>query len=160
MFTTEQLIHFIENGVKAQRAETFAQSEQLSLGEFVLKLEHIQDKTKFVYFADMVHIPTELDSWRGIYNELALNYTKGDFTITVEKLLTNAKEAVGKEFIGYKGGKFIMRRATPIWIANDGCTDGFLEGKEDTEEEFYSQALVDVLETEKEVLLITKLQDC
>ena len=48
-----------------------------------------------------------------------------------------------------------MGKTTPIWVSNHGISSGFKEGKGD--EEFYNQAVVDILEQKKRVVISTKL---
>ncbi len=74
---------------------------------------------------------------------------------TVKNLLDVLKLASGKYFIGYKGGDFTMGKTTPIWVANNGSTSGFKEGK--GEEKFYDQTVVDILEQKKRVIINTTL---
>ena len=70
--------------------------------------------------------PTGLDSYRGYYADLAIEYTavrpdtKG---LTVGELLEKARNAVGATFTGYKGGEFVMDEDTPIWISPYGLSE-------------------------------------
>jgi hypothetical protein len=68
--------------------------------------------------------PIGLDSWRGSYEQLALGYVndhnRGFELLTVADLLANCEAAVGKTFEGWKGGLFVMSRATPVWVSNRG----------------------------------------
>lgn len=74
-------------------------------------------------------IPTTLDSYRGFYNQLALGYEAGgEYHATVRKtvgdFLTELKEAVGKEYTGWKGGEYTMNEETPVWVDNPGSCCG------------------------------------
>jgi len=62
-------------------------------------------------------VPTGLDSYRGFYNHLCLEY-KQDGEVTVEALLTWCRQVDGKVLTGYKGGEFRMDKGTPLWAAN------------------------------------------
>lgn len=108
---------FISNALAANRATTLANSPQLALGEAILKLEAIPDKEKPIKY-DFGEYPESPRSWRGSYNELAIGY--GTTAVTAAWLLYELKSAIGKEYIGYKGGEFIMNKRTPLWVANCG----------------------------------------
>jgi len=138
----------INNAMAAHKAERLANSEQLTLGELILKLEAVQDKTKKVVFDFGDYAPTSIGSWRGSYSELALSYTnegrmEGGYAHTdscaqdewgykcdckpsdtfmdkptVAELLAILNDAMGKAFVGYKGGDFKMHKRTSIWVAN------------------------------------------
>lgn len=94
---------------------------QLDLGRFIEKLEQM-DPDHDVTFEFASLEPTDFDSYRGYYSDLALGFTDGATTKTplVKDLLTLAKEAVGKTFEGYKGGSYKMGVKTPLWVANYG----------------------------------------
>lgn len=106
--------------VQQRRQEELKNSPQILLGELIAKLEAILDRTKEVVFDFDGMIPTELDSWRGSYCELAIGYDSSATPPTLEKFLEMLKGAVGKTYEGYKGGDFVMGKATPVWIANYG----------------------------------------
>lgn len=69
----------LDNAVEAERAKRMKNSEQLTLGELVLKLE-LTDQSLPVVFDDGKYKPTGLNSWRGSYRELALQYEDGGGT--------------------------------------------------------------------------------
>lgn len=56
-------------------------------------------------------------SYRGYYEDLAFTPVMG---AKVAYMLAHAKEALGKEFHGYKGGKFTMKESTDCWVATNG----------------------------------------
>lgn len=62
--------------------------------------------------------PTSINSWRGSYDELALNFETQGEEMKVSDFLKMLKDCIGKEFTGYKGGEFVMHKGTPIWVAN------------------------------------------
>lgn len=139
----------------SQRAKEFASSDQLSLGELVLKLEAIKDKTKPIVFDFGNSAPCGLDSWRGVYAELSLHY--GDVGKTsVSDVLGWLKDANGKTFEGYKGGDFTMSRQTPIWVANYG--ESGVVGYKGSEEYHPSVMVVDVVDGDT-VTIITTAKD-
>lgn len=128
---------YVDNMLKASRADRFANSDQLTLGEIISKIETILDSSTrevrpnvvfdFAYFR-----PTVLDSWRGLYAELALGYDERGETDAGE-FLNELKSAVGKTFTGYKGGDFTMSRHTPVWVSNNGeaCNTAVIEVVDD-----------------------------
>lgn len=145
--------------------------EQLTLGELIDKLEPIaanQDRVKekfkeeaYVKFDFGSALPTGLSSWRGVYAELAINYSfngygdmvgykKEDLSTfepkppTVTEFLKMIKGAIGKTYTGWKGGDFEMDRDTPLWVSNDGDVG--------------NTAVVDVFNNEFSVILLTEYQ--
>ena len=126
----EELNELVAN----KRKESFEKSNQITLGELInqldnLELKYNEENYKSVYFDFGTAIPTDLDSWRGSYDELALGYEltgydrKDNSAFTdckADKLLEKLKSAVGKTYYGWKGGDFIMNENTPIWVANSG----------------------------------------
>lgn len=146
----------IEYAAKQMRISRFQRSKQLSLGKLIYLLEPIAKKqpeviNKFkheaeVYF-DFCHMfPTCIYSWRGAYDELALNHQRdGDpkaQPMKVRAFLKMLKAAVGKTYTGYKGGDFTMSKDTPVWVSNYGDAD-------DT-------AVVGVLDESFRVLILTE----
>ena len=106
--------------VAAARRKVFDSSDQLSLGELILKLEAITDRNLLVCFDFCNASPTSLMSWRGIYAELCLGFTMDPTQITIGQLLVKLKGAIGATYMGYKGGDYVMERTTPMWVANYG----------------------------------------
>lgn len=131
----------ISNQLAAARAESLKTSPILTLGELIAKLEAIpltykgykdKDALKTVRFNfEYVH-PTRLMSWRGVYAELAYGFAiDGDYP-TLSDVLMELRSAIGKTFEGYKGGEYVMGKATPIWVANCGNSgDTGIVGVED-----------------------------
>lgn len=119
----------LDNEISAQRAKRLANSDQLTLGELIAKIEPIAAKQgerieakqgeSDVCFDFEYLKPTSLSSWRGSYAELAIEFASGE-AMTVNKFLEMLKDAVGKTYTGYKGGEFQMSRQTPLWVANYG----------------------------------------
>jgi len=128
----------IQEYVKMQRNMSFTNSAQLTLGEIIDKLEKCglkhgdEDEHKEVVFDFASAIPTNLDSWRGSYSELALGFKLSGYDneddhfaeTTAETLLSELKGAIGKEYTGWKGGEFTMNRDTPVWVSNQGNSGG------------------------------------
>ena len=142
---------YINNAMTARRKEVLSRSDQLTLGELILKLEPIvkkqkdrQDEASIKYDFEYL-FPTGLDSWRGSYEELALNYeTEGKY-MSVTAFYNMLTETVGKTFHGYKGGEYVMNKHTPIWVANYGNSG--------------NTAVVDVVDNDYEVILITGIRE-
>ena len=137
---------YIQNAVKASRANTLANSDQLTLGELILKLEPIVKNQKegdeaTVRYDFEYLFPTSIDSWRGSYDELALNFETQGVEMKVSEFLKMLKECIGKTFTGYKGGDFTMHKGTPIWVANYSHSG--------------NTAVIDVVDNGYVVLLIT-----
>ena len=130
-----------DNALMAARKESLANSPQLTLGELILKLDALGDKSKEVSFAFESARPTGFDSWRGSYCELAIGFDFESKRQTVEEFLSKCREVVGKTYQGYKGGNYTMSRQTPVWVANYGKSG--------------STGVIDVLETSYQVILVT-----
>jgi len=144
----------IQDFMKKQREESFSNSNQISLGQLIEEIEKCgleknDGEIKDVHFDFGTAIPTDLASWRGSYNELALGYRLCGYDnnnehfadCKADKLLNHLKEAVGKEYTGWKGGDFFMNKNTPIWVANQGNSG--------------NTAIVGVLDDEWRLVLIT-----
>lgn len=94
-------------------------NQPISLGELIALLE-TRPQEQDVRF-DFGYIrPVGVDSYRGFYDHLAIEYTTGGKDMTVAELLAELRGAVGRVFMGYKGGDFRMNRSTPMWVANHG----------------------------------------
>jgi len=142
---------YLSNAVAASRAKSLAASDQLTLGEIIAKLEPIVEKQKAVIEKygheatvqyDFEYLfPTSIDSWRGIYAELALNFESEGTRMTVSDFLKMLKDAVGKTYTGYKGGDFTMSRQTPVWVANYGNSG--------------NTAVIGIVDDEHTVIIIT-----
>lgn len=152
----------LNNAVQAKRNEDMKTSEQLTLGELILKLEATTAYQKFeeakekykddgpdVMFDFEYIYPTGVSSWRGSYCELAIEFDYKDWSdhkyekkLNVREFVELLKSTIGKEFTGYKGGEFVMGKNTPVWVANYGNSG--------------NTAVVDVIDEEYSVILVTK----
>jgi hypothetical protein len=66
-------------------------------------------------------LPGEFDSYRGYYEDLAIEPTPAQGTyVSVADLLARAREVNGATLQGYKGGDFLMDRHTRLWVAHYG----------------------------------------
>lgn len=176
----------LSNAVDAQRAEELKNSPQLMLGEMILKLEWVKDKTKPLFIDLMNKRPKGIDSWRGIYAELAIQTEDfgsyqtdevekefSDMTFykhkrigkknpTVEEWIKVLREAVGKTFTGYKGGGFTMGKNTPVYLAEYGASSFKIDNKPVDEESYKNYKTVyflDVREEKNRVYLVTGFEE-
>lgn len=108
---------YIDGVLQAQRAIKAAEAKQLTLRALIDGLKAADASLPVVL--DTGEVPGKLDSWRGIYAELAMSFDTEGAT-DVATVLADAESAVGAVFTGYKGGDFLMRDYTPIWLANYG----------------------------------------
>jgi hypothetical protein len=147
----------IDNAIVAKRQEEMKTSDQLTLGEILLKLEPILKKQETVIekYGKEASVkydfgrlsPTYVSSWRGDYRELALDYvgTNNKKPLTISMFYEMLKDAIGKIFTGYKGGDFLMGKNTPVWVSNYGestCT-----------------AVIDILDEEHTVIIVTAYRE-
>lgn len=163
------LQQILDNAVSAARANELKDSPILLLGELILKLEAVKNKSLPLIIDVDGKPPKGIDSWRGIYAELAIQADDfgsyqtdeierefsdmvfykhkqiGKENPTVQEWIEVLEEAKGKTFSGYKGGDFTMSKNTPVHYAENGtCGDRFF---------------VDVTELPDKVLLVTKQEE-
>ena len=97
-----------------------------SLGALVDALAPIKPDAN-VWF-DFGHtVPTDLHSYRGLYDHLAVGWAYIDDmpeVPTVEAVSRVLDDADGREFVGYKGGSYRMDRDTPVWVDRPGDASG------------------------------------
>lgn len=144
----------LTNAVQAQRAEEMKTSPQLVLGELILKLEAIENKKLPVIFDDGKYHPVSVDSWRGSYCELAIEYSGEGARLKLADFLKILKDTIGETFTGYKGGDYVMGKTTPVWVANYGDSSGF---KRDGDKCY--QAVIDVSKVENALIIETRAVD-
>jgi len=145
----QKIADLVLRAAQADRDEEVRDGEQLVLLELVHALRGVKDPSLPVEFDDTSFFPSGLDSWRGIYRELAFTYgqtadaSPGPDAGTV---LAWLEAADGEEFYGYKGGTFRMGKTTPVWVANHGETAAW-----DSE----TKAVVGIEEVEDRVIIRT-----
>ena len=75
-----------------------------------------------------------LSSWRDSYDKLAIGFSFAGHPIpgfqqhwnekieplNVTSFMGLLKDAIGKTFHGWNGGKYTMTESTPLWVANRG----------------------------------------
>lgn len=111
---------YISNHISAVRKASFKTSPQINLGQLIELVKICDREDAEVVFDFGYFHPTSLDSWRGAYYELALDYTEKGTAMTRNYFLKLLNEAIGKEYSGYKGGEFTMSEETPVWVSNYG----------------------------------------
>lgn len=93
---------------------------QLRLGELIDLLEK-RPADQQVYFDFGCCVPDGVRSYRGYYDQLAIDYEdEPKEWPTVAKLLVTLKAADGATFTGYKGGEYCMDSRTPLWVSHYG----------------------------------------
>ena len=131
-------------------SDLFAKPKQhLTLGDVLTKLQNVRDKSKYVYFANLV---TDDDyanyekkpvnsffSWRGSYYEPSCG-TDGSHKHEVGSLIDLLKNFIGSTQTGYKGGEFIMHKGSELWADPYGC--------------YYSYGVIDVVECDEGVFFV------
>ena len=105
--------------MEQEKQEEFAQKPIKVLGEVILLLK-AQPKTNIVKFDFTESNPLDLDSYRGYYSDLALDYSHTGKAMTVKNLLAMFESADGRTFTSYKGGDFTMNHRTFVWVAPYG----------------------------------------
>lgn len=119
-----------------KRAEVLKENGQLTLHQLIVGCQeayamagdNYDGKPPKVIFDFCSAFPTEIDSWRGIYAEVALSFTMdwrgGTEPMLVTDFIDMLIQTVGRTFTGYKGGEFMMTENTPVWVDNYGeCTN-------------------------------------
>lgn len=109
------------------RHKAFADNPQITLGELISLLRE-QDPSRYIRFDFGTAVPTQCDSYRGSYDEIALGYRLSGYDCNstglaepkVKETLAELERAVGSTFTGWKGGDYIMTKDTPIWAENPG----------------------------------------
>ena len=93
-------------------------SRSIELGKLIAECKKLDEKLPVYY--DTGQHPTEIDSWRGIYAELAISHEIDGEPMTCGDFIEMLDDADGKFFTGYKGGAFQMGESTPVWMDNYG----------------------------------------
>ncbi len=114
MNITGQHLQDMIDGMSA-RLQKERSASQMTLGELIERLEAMPP----LNMVDKLESP---HSYRGYYSDLA--FERGESKMMATELLAIAKECMGKEFEGYKGGEFLMGQSTPVWISNYGTASG------------------------------------
>ncbi len=106
--------------VHAQVAEDANDAGQMTLGALIDALKMLPEDAEISW--DFGGHPGPANSYRGYYEQLAFEPDGG--LSTVKAFLSEAQNACGETFDGYKGGEYIMHRGTWIWSSGYGtCRD-------------------------------------
>lgn len=104
----------------------------LKLGQLLEQLRK-HDAVRDIAFDFCGLAPAGLHSYRGFYEDLALDYDS-DIYPTVGAVATELEEAIGKTFTGYKGGEYRMGEDSTLWVSEHNRCDGtIITGVEDNE---------------------------
>ncbi|SRR5216684_1747649 len=96
----------------------------MTLGQLIDGLRRLPSEAT-VWVGSGRYRPTELGSYRGYYEDLALGFdARRDELCTVSDLLVKCVGAVGKDFYGWKGGKYRAALDTAVWAGNQGEANG------------------------------------
>ncbi len=79
------------------------------------EMEDVVVKFNFGYLR-----PSGIDSWRGIYAELAIGHVDDKEETKLKDLIKELEDCIGKTFTGWKGGDFRMDENTEVHIDNPG----------------------------------------
>lgn len=120
----------------------------MTLGHLIDKLQYATQNKKLILDFNN-QCPLDLDSWRGVYANLAIGYNKFIQT-RVDEFVLECKSTVGKLLYGYNGGEYIMTEDTPVFVDNWG------ECSMTVEPTTKFRALINVIENEDHVLLVTE----
>lgn len=122
----QEFVDEMNNIWKKEREENC----QLNLQGLIEELEKLPDEAKkgivevdMDGFDDIYVYATDIDSYRGYYSDLQIEYSQDiKEALTTEELIKKLKKAIGKTFYGYKGGEFEMHEGTVVWLSNYGKT--------------------------------------
>lgn len=145
----ELFLQQMVNGINER--EKIRSGKEYNLGNFIKDLEKYKNEFLEVEF-DNGFIPTEFNSWRGSYCELALGYKKKGIIHNPE-LYRKAFNANNSIFVGYKGGDFLMDLDTPIHQANYGDV-GIIE-----EKGYPERKIVGLKKKNDKLIIITRVEE-
>ena len=105
------------NGVMAEWAKERS-GKMFTLGKLINVLEETNPSFSVVFDFDKTLSPGSFMSYRGYYVDLAIDTSH--LKKTVREFLEQAKNCMGREFYGYKGGDYLMGEKTPLWVSEYG----------------------------------------
>lgn len=102
--------------------------KQLTIGDLIKELEFLLlqevSKESTVHFDFGNLFPTELSTWRGDYEQMALEYTPirdNEKPFTIESLINLLRKSLTLGYIQYKDdGMTYPNKKTNLWVANWG----------------------------------------
>lgn len=91
----------------------------ITLGQLIMALEKLKP-TQYLQFDFCEFRPDGyFSSYRGFYEDLAMEYTNRG-TCQIEDFLPLLKKEIGAVHIGWKGGEYTMGEDTLVWVATEG----------------------------------------
>jgi hypothetical protein len=105
--------------VMSEMAAETRSKYHLTLGQLISRLEKMHTRNHRLLTSDGRGIEG-LGSYRGYYSDLALHPVDGPVW-TAAQLHRACSGVLGTTLTGYKGGEFIMKKDTPLWLASYGC---------------------------------------
>lgn len=127
--------------------------KEYNLGNLIEDLKKYKDDFLEIEF-DNGTIPTDFDSWRGSYCELALGYKFEGICHTTD-IFRKAFNANGSIFVGYKGGEFIMDLDTPIHQANYGECAVYTKKEQDQGQ----KKIIGIKKEDNKIIIITRTEE-
>ncbi len=96
-------------------------ANQLTVGGLLelLRGEHADDYVEVDGLPFTVSI-ADLVSYRGYYDDVALEPKCAQYPRRVEDLVDMLEAQIGRTLAGYKGGTYRTAEDTPVWIASNG----------------------------------------
>lgn len=113
---SKEVLHVL---VAKAKQDEFAKKLIKTLGEVILLLK-AQPPFNTIKLDFTDDNPCDLESYRGYYEDLSLDYGWDTEPIIVRDLLKMFEDADGSIYTGYKGGDFTMHRKTLVWVAPYG----------------------------------------
>lgn len=110
---------FFDATVAKMKQDEYGNKPIKTLGEVILLLK-AQPKSNTIKLDFTDSNPSHLDSYRGYYTDLSLDYDSDEKSKTVKELLKIFEDADGLTYEGYKGGDYTMNRKTLVWVAPYG----------------------------------------
>lgn len=74
-------------------------------------------------------VPYSVHSYRGHYEDLAIDYTveDGSPTNTIDNIVEMLEYAIGETYEGWKGGDFKMDKDSTVWVSHEGrCGERYI----------------------------------
>lgn len=108
----------IHQQVAAMVAADQAKYRHWSLGDLIEALKGVDAKKRVT--VDDQYSPGVLDSYRGFYDQLAIEPSELLDPVRVGEFLKRCKVANGGVYHGYKGGEYHMTLNTSVWLSAYG----------------------------------------
>jgi len=99
--------------------------KQLTLGGLIELLATVKPDTPVLVRAPVVLTPSGVSSYRGNYEDLAIALDTSRSTMDVARFRAMLGDAIGRTFVGYKGGEYTMGRDSALWVSNYGECSGW-----------------------------------